>query len=78
LKADTISKEIMQLSPQGQQEVLDFVTFLKTRYKITGSVKKTKAGKLTEEPFIGLWRDRQDLNDSSNWVRNLRQNEWAK
>ena len=78
MKADIISKEIMQLSPQGQQEVLDFVAFLKARYTIKISAKKSTRGKLSEEPFIGLWRNRDDLSDSSNWVRNLRQNEWPK
>ena len=78
MKADIISKEIMQLSPRGQQEVLNFVAFLKTRYTVNISAKKSKLGKLSEEPFIGLWRNRDDLSDSSTWVRNLRQNEWPK
>ena len=78
MKADIISKEIMQLSPRGQQEVLDFVAFLKARYTINISAKKSLRGKLSEEPFIGLWRNRDDLSDSSNWVRNLRQKEWIK
>ena len=28
------------------------------------------------QPFIGMWKDREDLADSSKWVRQLRQNEW--
>jgi len=26
--------------------------------------------------FIGMWRDREDMEDASKWVRNLRRREW--
>lgn len=32
---------------------------------------------LAEEPFIGLWRDRQDMQDSTVWVRVVREREWG-
>ncbi len=31
---------------------------------------------LWDEPFIGMWRDREDLSDSSQWVRQVRVQEW--
>jgi hypothetical protein len=31
---------------------------------------------LENEPFVGMWQDREDLADSSQWVRQLRQGEW--
>lgn len=31
---------------------------------------------LENEPFVGMWQDREDLADSSQWVRQLRQREW--
>lgn len=31
---------------------------------------------LQDEPFIGMWKDREDMKDSSQWVRQLRQQEW--
>ncbi|MBG1266876.1 hypothetical protein [Nostoc sp. WHI] len=30
------------------------------------------------DSFIGMWSDRQDLADSSAWVRGVRDNEWSK
>ncbi len=33
---------------------------------------------LQEEPFIGMWQDREDLVDSSAWVRQRRRQEWGK
>ena len=35
------------------------------------------ATKLTDEPFIGMWRDREDMQDSGAWVRRVRESEWA-
>ena len=31
---------------------------------------------INEEPFVGMWSDRQDLKDSGQWVKKMRQNEW--
>ncbi len=33
---------------------------------------------LKDEPFVGMWRDREDLVDSSAWVRTTRQREWTR
>ncbi len=27
---------------------------------------------LSDEPFMGMWRDREDMRDSGAWVRNIR------
>lgn len=32
--------------------------------------------KLTDEPFVGMWQDRHDLADSTQWVREVRDQEW--
>jgi hypothetical protein len=31
---------------------------------------------LQNEPFVGMWRDRDDILDSTEWVKNLRDREW--
>ena len=36
-----------------------------------------KSFDLTNQPFVGMWKDRSDLADSNNWVRQLRQSEWT-
>jgi hypothetical protein len=33
--------------------------------------------RMKDEPFIGMWRDREDMADSSEWVRTTRQLEWV-
>ena len=30
---------------------------------------------LINDPFVGMWHDRQDLEDT-NWLRKLREREW--
>ena len=33
---------------------------------------------LREEPFVGMWRDREDMVESTEWVRESRQREWTR
>ena len=64
------------LPPEAQRQVVDFITFLQTRYHPT--VKgKTKA-KLADESFVGIWRNREDMQNSNAWVRESREIEWGK
>ena len=77
MDATTLVRDIVSLPPEAQKQVTDFVAFLKTRYSVAPRVRKTKRIKLADEPFIGMWRDREDMQDSSAWVRSLRESEWA-
>ncbi|MBM4457008.1 MAG: DUF2281 domain-containing protein [Chloroflexi bacterium] len=76
MEATVLVRDIISLPPEAQKQVSDFVAFLKTRYATTPRVRKAKRIKLADEPFIGMWRDREDMQDSSAWVRRLRQSEW--
>jgi len=71
-----IMEKITQLPPEGQLEVLDFVVFLQSRYETKRPVEKK--GSILDEPFVGMWEDREDMKDSLAWVRNLRRKEWAR
>ena len=77
MKQEKIWREFIALPPEVQQQVADFVSFLRARYPKAGANKPGKHPKLAKEPFVGLWRDRQDLGDSTEWVRNVRQREWT-
>ena len=39
---------------------------------------KPKRRSLKDEPFVGMWRDREDMADISEWVRATRQREWTR
>jgi hypothetical protein len=73
-----IAEEIKSLPVEAQREVLDFVAFLKMRYPVWRTIGKDKQTKFTDEPFIGMWRGREDMRDSVAWVKSLRQREWER
>jgi hypothetical protein len=78
MEATNLIRDIGSLPPEAQKQVSDFVAFLKTRYPVGKSDRKAKRTKLADEPFIGMWRDREDMQDSSAWVRRLRESEWER
>ena len=73
----SIAKQIEELPPVRQREVLDFVAFL--RYSVISEppLVRRKKGFITNDPFIGVWKNRTDLKNSAGWVRQLRQKEWS-
>jgi hypothetical protein len=68
-----IAREMASLPPEAQQQIVDFLAFLRARYPSAPTAKKGKRSRLTDEPFIGMWRDREEMRDSTAWVRNQRQ-----
>ena len=75
MQQDELWREIESLPPEARREVIDFITFRRMRYKLP-FIGMTRKGKLTDEPFVGMWRDRNDMKDSKMWVRNIREREW--
>ncbi len=74
---DKVWREFAKLPPEAQQQVADFIAFLSTRYK-RARRKTGRPTSIADEPFIGMWRDREDMQDSSAWVRSVREREWVK
>jgi hypothetical protein len=74
----TAWQRFSNLPPEAQQQVVDFIAFLQTRHVPPRSRKPAKLPKLAKEPFVGMWRHRADLKDSTKWVRNMREREWGK
>jgi hypothetical protein len=74
----TIWDAFVNLPPEAQRQVQDFIAFLQLRYAQKRPRKTSKRAKLANEEFIGMWRDRKDLQESSQWVRNTRKREWMK
>ncbi len=74
MRQEDILDQFTALPPEAQRQVIDFMDFLKTRYTTLDEEKKSDN---SDEPFIGMWRNREDMRDSSIWVRRTRNNEWA-
>lgn len=66
--------EFESLPAEAQRQVAEFIALLRQRYRL---VQPGRSRDLAKEPFIGMWRDRSDLEDSSAWVRNARTSEWG-
>jgi hypothetical protein len=75
---EEILREINSLPIEAQRQIEDFVAFLRQRYQSSPSAKTTATSDLTTEEFVGMWRDREDLQDSTAWVHNVRQSHWGK
>jgi hypothetical protein len=66
-------REYQELPPEAQQEVVDFIAFLRDR--------RDRSARGIEEPirkeaFIGMWKGRKDMADSTEWVRRARLRQW--
>ena len=74
---EEILRELASLPPEAQKEAADFITFLHERYSRSKSVEQDGRD-LATLSFVGMWRDREDMRDSTAWVRKLRKREWVK
>ena len=70
-------REINSLPLEAQRQFEDFIFFLRERYK-SSQPNTAPTSDLETEAFVGMWRDREDMRDSSAWVRNTRETHWAK
>ncbi len=70
--------EIKSLPPEARRELVDFIAFLRVRYKTLCKNDKSIKTELANEPFVGMWLDRSDMEDSGRWVRNTREREWKR
>lgn len=81
MNREQIWRDLMALPPAARQMVIEFIAFLRLRYAHLydqePSGERESLPALTNEPFIGMWRDRTDMADSDAWVRAVRAREWG-
>jgi hypothetical protein len=72
---EKVLRDFSSLPAEAQRQVTDFIAFLQQRYgRSPGSRRQDTDWE--SEPFVGMWRDREDLQDSTEWVRSARRQEW--
>lgn len=76
MRQDNFWTVFNNLPPEAQKQVLDFMSFLETRYK-SKSAPKGRRGRIKKEPFVGIWSRRTDIKDSTAWVREMRRHDWG-
>ncbi len=72
-----ILEDFNALPVETQEVVSALVAFLGREHQRSKSSRKKNAVNLTDDKFIGLWKDRDDMQDSSAYIRTLRKNEWG-
>lgn len=72
--SDRAWSDFHSLPVEAQREAADFIAFLRQKYERPPVSKHLRD--LEDEPFVGMWRGREDLADSSAWVRETRRREW--
>lgn len=74
---EELLREIDSLPPEARRQVEEFIALLRHRYESSVQAEAAAATDLLTEGFIGMWRDRDEMQDSSAWVRGRREHEWA-
>lgn len=76
MNQNPILKDFEKLPLDAQKMVIDFIAFLRSRYAQEPTEQRAAPDSLADEAFVGMWRDRADMADSSSWVRSIRDQEW--
>lgn len=77
MNQERIIDAITNLPPEAQRQVIDFIDFLQARYGKDIQGQKAQGIRLSDEPFIGMWKNNDEMKNSGQWVRDLRSSEWA-
>jgi hypothetical protein len=71
-----VLEELQNLEPNRWFEILDFIGFLKeraSRERAELGPRELTARALLQSEVVGLWADREDIGDSLDFARRLRQ-----
>jgi len=64
------------LPAEAQEVVAALVALLGREHRRSKSSRRKSATNMADEKFIGIWKERDDMQDSSAYIRTLRKNEW--
>jgi hypothetical protein len=87
LIVEAIAK-LRTLTLHNQQTAIAFIEFLATQEESSRSSSTPVSDEIPTtfktvsdwhtDPFFGIWRDREDLHNSTAWVRQIRQQQWSR
>ena len=72
-----VLRKIEELPPDKLQDVADYVEAIRTPIGNEASGATGAPRSFSDGPFVGMWGNRPDMDDSARWVRELRETEWA-
>lgn len=61
---EEILREINSLPVEAQRQITDFIVFLRRQYNSSQPSEINPSSDVKSEEFVGMWRDRTDMQDS--------------
>ena len=71
MSSEQVRNEFLTLPVEGQRQATDFIAFLHQRYQNKVVPHTPRKPEITQEPFVGMWKDRAEMQDSTELVRGL-------
>ena len=78
MDAERLWEAYTKFPAEAQQQVVDFLAFLRRRHASQARRKAPQQIDWEHAPFVGMWRDRDDMAAGGRWVRDLRAGEWSR
>ena len=75
---EELLRHFASLPPEGQRQVLELIAALREHFDTPRPTGDSPDSGLEHDGFVGMWRDREDMEDSGAWVRGVREREWVK
>lgn len=73
---EELLREVSSLSDGARRQIEKYVSYLKG--KESSKIEEKPKRPLRDEPFFGMWADREDMKDSTAWVRKIREEQWTR
>lgn len=74
---DLIIKELDNLPPSAHKLIKEFIELLRKSLEIEERTAVKGRKSVIHGKFIGMWKDREETNDSVTFVKNLRKAHWG-
>ncbi len=74
-----ISDNLMKRLPKNQSDIEEVLKLGLAEYEVkqeTLKRVKRKIRSIKDYPVCGMWADREDMVDSSGWVKGIRKKHW--
>lgn len=74
---ETTVRQFKELPSERQREAADVIAFLSALPRSEPGGEHSPACALKDESYVGMWKDREDMDDATRWVRELRRKQWS-
>ncbi len=72
---ESLKRDLVALSVADRQRVFDLVAALQQQQQ---QVRSPQGLQFDHFAFVGMWRDRPEMRNSTAWVRTIRQQQWRR